>query len=64
MGRPISYAEAVRMLGESESKLINLLDWLTGLGLAGAGLDVLGPARRPCGWGTRSPAISVTGCGA
>ncbi|GAA1895677.1 NACHT domain-containing protein [Actinomadura bangladeshensis] len=42
MGRPISYAEAVRMLGESESKLINLLDWLAGLGLAGAGLDVLG----------------------
>ncbi|NKZ08201.1 NACHT domain-containing protein [Actinomadura latina] len=42
MGRPLSYAEAVRMLGESESRLINLLDWLAGLGLAGGGLDVLG----------------------
>jgi hypothetical protein len=42
MGRPLSYAEAVRMLGEGESRLINLLDWLAGLGLAGAGLDVLG----------------------
>ncbi|WP_067805598.1 NACHT domain-containing protein [Actinomadura formosensis] len=42
MRRPLSYAEAVRMLGEGESRLINLLDWLAGLGLAGGGLDLLG----------------------